>query len=195
MASALVPLGGDRGGVRRSRDPEAGDAAAVGSCANVASLLLARASARAPELALRGALGATRGSIVRQLLIEGLILSLAGSAGGLILTGWTIQAFKQIGPAQFPRLEGISLDPAVVLFALAAAGVTTVISRSPPRSMRRAATSPPRTVRCAPSRGPPAPPGQRALVIARSPFRCAASGAALSCGVLRLVAIDPGFTA
>ena len=97
------------------------------SCANVASLVLARASARESELALRGALGATRGSIVRQLLIEGLTLSLAGTAGGLMLTRWTIQALKQIGPAQFPRLEGISLDPAVVLFALASAGVTTMM--------------------------------------------------------------------
>src|SRR4029450_4771902 len=67
------------------------------SCANVASLLLARAGAREPELALRGALGATRGSIVRQLVIEGLTLSLAGAACGLILTRWTIDGLKRLG--------------------------------------------------------------------------------------------------
>ena len=168
------------------------------SCANVASLLLARASAREPELALRGALGATRGSIVRQLLIEGLTLSLAGAAGGLILTGWTIQALKRIGPAQFPRLEGISLDPAVVLFALAAAGVTTVMFALAPavhaaRGDVAAAIRPARAVTQDRQRRL----GQRALVIAQlSVSVVLLSGAALLVrGFLRLVAIDPGFTA
>ena len=168
------------------------------SCVNVASLLLARASAREPELALRGALGATPGSIVRQLLIEGLTLSLAGAAGGLILTGWTIQALKRIGPAQFPRLEGVSLDPAVVLFALAAAGVTTVMFALAPavhaaRGDVAAAIRPVRAVTQDRQRRL----GQRALVIAQLAVSVVLlSGATLLVrGFLRLVAIDPGFTA
>lgn len=168
------------------------------SCANVASLLLARASAREPELALRGALGATRGSIVRQLLIEGLTLSSMGAAGGLILTRWTIEALRQIGPAQFPRLEGISLDPAVVLFALASAGVTTVMFALAPavhaaRGDVAAAIRPSRAVTQDRQRRL----GQRALVIAQLSVSVALlSGAALIVrGFLRLVAIDPGFTA
>ena len=168
------------------------------SCANVASLLLARASARESELALRGALGATRGSIVRQLLIEGLTLSLVGAAGGLILTRWTIQVLKQIGPAQFPRLEGISLDPAVVLFAIASAGVTTVMFALAPavhagRGDVAAAIRPARAVTQDRQRRL----GQRVLVIARlSVSVVLLSGAALLVrGFLRLVAIDPGFTA
>ena len=168
------------------------------SCANVASLLLARASAREPELALRGALGATRGSIVRQLLIEGLILSLAGAGAGLALTGWTIQVLKRVGPAQFPRLDGIALDPAVVLFALAAAGVTTVMFALAPavhaaRGDVSAALRPARAVTEDRQRRL----GQRALVIAQLAVSVALlSGAALlGRGFLRLVAIDPGFTA
>jgi putative ABC transport system permease protein len=168
------------------------------SCANVASLLLARASARESELALRGALGATRGSIVRQLLIEGLSLSIMGAAGGLILTRWTVEALRQIGPAQFPRLEGISLDPAVVLFALASAGVTTVIFALAPavhaaRGDVAAAIRPSRAVTQDRQRRL----GQRALVIAQLSVSVALlSGAALLVrGFLRLVAIDPGFTA
>ena len=168
------------------------------SCANVASLLLARASARESELALRGALGATCGSIVRQLLIEGLSLSIMGAAGGLILTRWTVEALRQIGPAQFPRLEGISLDPAVVLFALASAGVTTVIFALAPavhaaRGDVAAAIRPSRAVTQDRQRRL----GQRALVIAQLSVSVALlSGAALLVrGFLRLVAIDPGFTA
>jgi putative ABC transport system permease protein len=168
------------------------------SCANVASLMLARASAREPELALRGALGATRGSLVQQLLTEGLTLSLAGAAGGLILTRWTIQVLKQIGPAQFPRLEGISLDPAVVLFAIAAAVVTTVTFALVPavhaaRGDIGAAIRPTRAVTQDRQRRV----GQHALVIAQLSLSVVLlSGAALLVrGFLRLVAVDPGFTA
>ena len=168
------------------------------SCANVASLLLARASAREPELALRRALGATRGSIVRQLLIEGLTLSLAGAVCGLILTRWTIQALKQIGPAQFPRLEGISVDPVVVLFALAAGVVTTLMFAIAPaihaaRGDVAVTLRPARAVTQDRQRRL----GQRVLVIAQlSVSVVLLSGAALLVrGFLRLVAIDPGFTA
>jgi putative ABC transport system permease protein len=168
------------------------------SCANVASLLLARASAREPELALRRALGATRGSIVRQLLIEGLSLSLAGALCGLILTRWTIEALKQIGPAQFPRLEGISVDTVVVVFALAASVVTTLMFALAPaipaaRGTVAGSLRPARAITQDRQRRL----GQRALVIAQlSVSVVLLSGAALLVrGFLRLVAIDPGFTA
>jgi putative ABC transport system permease protein len=168
------------------------------SCANVATLLLARASARESELALRGALGATRASIVRQLLIEGLTFSLAGAAGGLILTRWAIQALRQIGPARFPRLDGISLDPAVAAFAFAAAGVTTVVFALAPavhaaRGDVAAALRPTRAVTQDRQRRL----GQRALVIVQLSISVVLlSGTALLVqGFLRLVAIDPGFVA
>jgi len=168
------------------------------SCANVTSLLLARAGARAPELALRGALGATRVSIVRQMLIEGLTLSLAGAACGLMLTGWSIQVLKRVGPAQFPRLEGISLEPAVTVFALSAAGVTTLIFALAPavhaaRGNVAAAIRPARAA--TPDRQRRL--GQRALVVAQLAVSVVLlSGTALLArGFLRLVSIDPGFIA
>jgi putative ABC transport system permease protein len=97
------------------------------ACANVASLLLARGGGRAPELALRTALGASRTRLVRQLLVEGLALSAAGGAAGLVVTWWMIHVLKRIGPARFPRLEAVGLDIRVVAFALAAAVLTTLI--------------------------------------------------------------------
>ena len=121
-----------------------------------------------------------------------------GAAGGLILTRWTVEALRQIGPAQFPRVEGISLDPGVVLFALASAGVTTVIFALAPavhaaRGDVAAAIRPSRAVTQDRQRRL----GQRALVIAQVSVSVALlSGAALLVrGFLRLVAIDPGFTA
>jgi putative ABC transport system permease protein len=97
------------------------------ACANVASLLLARASTREHELAVRGALGASRARIVRQLWTEGLVLSLAGAGAGLVVTGWTIVWLKRVAPARFPRVEAIALEPRVAAFALAVAVLTTVL--------------------------------------------------------------------
>ena len=125
-------------------------------------------------------------------------MSFAGAAGGLMLTRWTIQALKQLGPAQFPRLEGISLDPAVVLFALAVCRATTLMFALAPaihaaRGDVAAALRPARAATQDRQRRL----GQRALVIVQLSVSVALlSGAALLVrGFLRLVAIDPGFTA
>jgi putative ABC transport system permease protein len=99
----------------------------LAACGNVAGLLLARATTRQQEVALRGALGASRIRIVRQLLVEGFVMSAVGGAAGLILTFWAIRVLKRVGPARFPRLENIALDPLVVAFALAAVAVTTLV--------------------------------------------------------------------
>jgi putative ABC transport system permease protein len=168
------------------------------SCANVASLLLARAGARESELALRGALGATRGGLVRQLLIEGLAFSLAGAAGGLLLTWWMIRLLQTIGPAQFPRLQAVSLDSAVMLFAVIAAGVTTLLfALAPALHAARASTAAMIRRSGAATRDRRRRFGQQALVVAQVSASIAllAGAAELISSFVHLIAIDSGFTA
>ena len=86
------------------------------ACANVANLLLARASTREKELAIRAALGAGRARLVRQLLTESLILGLAGGLLGLVLAYWGVGALRALAPANTPRMDEAYIDPLVLAF-------------------------------------------------------------------------------
>jgi predicted permease len=87
------------------------------SCANVASMLLARGAQRMPELAVRASMGASRGRLIRQLLTESSILSLLGGTAGLALACSGVRALKAVLPDTVPRVAGIRMDVPVLGFA------------------------------------------------------------------------------
>ncbi len=119
------------------------------ACANVANLLLARASSRQKEIAIREALGARRGHIVRQLLTESLLLALTGGVLGLAVGSWGVRALLAVIPGDLPRLQELAtLDPRVAAFTFLLAIVTGVAfglfpalqaSRRPKKSRTRSA--------------------------------------------------------
>src|SRR5581483_8037812 len=97
------------------------------ACTNVANLLLARMTLRAPELAIRAALGASRWQIVRLLLAESVVLAVAGGAAGLLLAYWGIDLLVSVAPRDIPRLDEIGMDGRVLGFTLALALLTVLL--------------------------------------------------------------------
>lgn len=89
------------------------------ACANIANLLLARASARQREIAIRAAVGAGRMRVVRQFLAESVLLALLGCAAGLLLAQWAISVLPRLAPQAVPRLAETTIDGRVLAFTLA----------------------------------------------------------------------------
>lgn len=119
---------GQVGGVRRSLWLLFGAVLLLllAACGNVACLLLADATRREHEVAVRFALGAARRVVIRQLLREGLVLALAGSAAGLLLARWAIAALRT-SATRLPRAAELQVDGRLVAFTLALAVLTTVV--------------------------------------------------------------------
>ncbi len=97
------------------------------ACVNVANLSLARSTARTREFAIRAALGANRGRVVRQLLTESILLASAGGSLGLLLASWGTQAALKVLPAALPRAEEIRVDLRVLLFTFAASVLAGIL--------------------------------------------------------------------
>ena len=97
------------------------------ACANVANLLLARGAARQREIAVRAAIGASRGRLVRQLLTEAALLGIIGGTAGLALAGIAIKAFVRFAPDSLPRVDRVSIDGHVLLFTFAISLITGLL--------------------------------------------------------------------
>jgi predicted permease len=97
------------------------------ACANVANLLLARANARAGEIAVRSALGASRLRIVGQLLLEALVLAGLGGALGTLMASFAFDALLWLAPATIPRLDDVAVDGTVLSFALGTSLLTLLL--------------------------------------------------------------------
>lgn len=97
------------------------------ACSNVANLFLARAAVRQREMAMRAALGASTGRVLRQMLTESLLVSMVGGTLGLLLTFWTIRGLVRLCPANIPRLDETSVDWRVLAFTLGISILTGLV--------------------------------------------------------------------
>ena len=97
------------------------------ACANVANLLLVRGAVRRKELAIRAALGASRGRLVRQMLVESLLLAMAGGIIGIGLAQLAIRPLQVLSAGTLPRITEISIDPSVLGFAIGVSLPTGIV--------------------------------------------------------------------
>jgi len=168
------------------------------ACVNVANLLLARASTRTREVAVRAAVGAGRARLIAQFLVESLVLGSAGSVAGLGVAWGATRALVALGPASIPRLAGVGIDWRVLAFAAAIALATSVVFGLVP-AVAAAGTALPRAITAA-GRGSVGPGGTRTRRILVTCEMALACVLLVGAGLLvrsyqRLSAVNPGFSA
>jgi len=166
------------------------------SSVNAANLLLMRGETRRGELAVRAALGARRSTIVRQLIVESLVLALAAGAVGLAVAWWSLQALLSLVPDGLPRVESIRIDATVLALTLAIAFMTALLTGFAPAllSMKADLVSQLRSGGARGVAGPSARHGRRTLVVAQVALAViiVAGAGLLIRSVLRLQSVDMG---
>ena len=166
------------------------------ACANVTHLLLGRAIRRQREFALRSALGAGRGRIIRQLLTESMLLALVGGAAGLLLAKGGLQLLLALAPESLPRLTGVGLDGTVLAFALGLTTLTGLLfGLAPAVTAARSALQ--ATLQRAGGRGGSGRHGGRGVLVVSEV--ALAVMLLLGAGLLlrslgKLISVDPGFS-
>ena len=167
------------------------------ACVNVANLLLARATVRAPEMAVRIALGSGTGRLIRQALTESLLLGALGGAAGLMCAYLAVNLFLKLSPGDIPRLQDIHLDAPVLIFAMGVSLLTSVLFGTAPVLVVRT-LSPARTLQGI-GRGSSEHSSNRRM---RGVLVCAEMALATALvslatlmlhSFIRLVTVDPGF--
>jgi putative ABC transport system permease protein len=166
------------------------------ACANVSSLLIARATGRRRELAIRAALGASRGDLIRQLLSESLVLGVAGGIAGLLLSSWLVVLLLRVLPRGLPRADSIAIDTTVMLVTmLAAVGTGVLFGILPALQASRAQAA--QVIKQTGDRGSARARGRAALVVAEIALTLVllAGAGLLANSFLRLQRVDSGFQA
>jgi predicted permease len=167
------------------------------ACVNIANLLLARAGGREREVALRAAIGAGRGAILRQLLTESVALGVAGGAAGVVLAYWGVDVLRALTPSGTPRIEDVAVDARVLLFAFGLSLVTGVLfGLAPALQLSRPDLA--RTLREGGARASGAHNRTRRILVVSElalALTLLAGAGLLMRSFARLQAVDPGFDA
>jgi putative ABC transport system permease protein len=167
------------------------------ACANLANLLLTRATSRTREIAIRTALGAGRGRIVRQLLSETAVLGVLGGAAGILLAYWGVNALGTLVPKSVPQLNPIRVDHVVLLFALAISALAIFLFGLAPAFLA-AKSDPQASLREGGTRLGESAGGRRARAIFAGAEIALAMVLLVAAGLLirsfsKLTAVSPGF--
>ena len=164
------------------------------ACANVSSLLIARATGKRRELAIRAALGAGRGHLLRQLLAESVMLGLAGGVAGLLLSAWLVVLLVRLLPEGLPRTDAIALDTTVMLVTVAVSLVTGLVFGILP-ALQASRAKAADVIKDGGERGSTRARGRAVLVVVEIALTLVllVGAALLGASFLHLQRVDPGF--